>query len=110
MQVAKMKYLANIIRSIDQFFNALIGGNPDCTISGHVGLMAERAIFSDNRWRKLEKLIDFTFAPIEKNHCENSFLIDDDIDTTENFHLTAIITVIGCSILYIPIRIMALWH
>lgn len=101
-----MKYLDDLLRSIDQFFNALIGGNPDCTISAHAGIMAE----SNKKWQWIADMIDATFAPIEKNHCVESFMIDDDKDMTDNYLRTAIVSVIGCSILYIPIRIMALWH
>jgi hypothetical protein len=92
-----MKYSLNLLISIDQFFNTVIGGNPDCTISGHVAVM---------NWRKLEKMIDFTFAAIEKNHCLMSMLADDDIDTTDNLFTTSIVAIIGCALLFIPIQIL----
>jgi hypothetical protein len=96
-----MTYWLNLLISIDQFFNTLIGGNPDCTVSGHVAVM---------NWRKLEKMIDFTFAPVEPNHCLNSLLADNDYDTTQNYFLTCIVAVLGCAILFIPIRVIALWR
>ncbi|MGB4498539.1 MAG: hypothetical protein WBI40_07560 [Methylococcaceae bacterium] len=96
-----MKYWLSLLVSIDQLFNTLIGGECDCTVSGHVAVM---------NWRKLERMIDFTFAPIEPNHCLNSLLSDNDYDTTQNYFLTCIVAAIGCAILFIPIRIFALWR
>jgi hypothetical protein len=98
-----MKYWLNLLVSIDQFFNTLAGGNCDCTISGHVGIMAE----SNQRWDNVKKMIDLTFEPIEEDHCIESFLSDDDIDDTNNLIQTAIVAIIGCAVLYFPIRIIA---
>lgn len=95
-----MKYAYNLLVSLDQFFNTLIGGNPDCTVSGHVAVM---------NWRKLERMIDYTFAPIESNHCRNSMLADNDFDITKNYFLTCIVVLLGCALLFIPIRILGVF-
>jgi hypothetical protein len=92
----------NILISIDQLFNTLAGGNPDVTISGHISVMATL----DKRWINVKKMIDLTFAPIELNHCEDSFLADNDFDTTDNIITTSIVAIIGCALLFIPIRIL----
>ena len=97
-----MNWAYNLLVSLDQLFNTIAGGNPDTTISGHVGYMATL----DARWKWVEKVIDHTFAPLEINHCENTCLSDDDIDRTDNRWATAIIAVIGCVVLYVPIRIL----
>ncbi|MGB4498878.1 MAG: hypothetical protein WBI40_09270 [Methylococcaceae bacterium] len=96
-------YSYNLLVSIDQFFNTLAGGNPDVTISSKCATMAMN--YGGN-WNRLRKLIDFTFAPIEKNHCQNSMLADNDYDLTQNYFLTCIVATIGCALLFIPIRIL----
>ena len=98
-----MKYWVNLLKSIDQFFNTLAGGNPDCTLSGHIGFMSAW----DNDWIWLANLVDYTFAPIEQNHCTDSYMCDDDADNTDNLYRTAFFAVLGCLLLFIPIRIMA---
>lgn len=98
-----MKYWVELLRSIDQFFNTLAGGNSDCTISGHVGLKADK----EKRWQWVADMIDWTFSPIESNHCVESFMSDDDIDETDNLIPTAFFATIGCVLLFIPIRVFA---
>lgn len=100
-----MKYQLNLLVSIDQFFNTLAGGNSDVTISGHVGIMAE----SNKKWWWVADMIDITFMPIEPDHCVQAFLSDDDEDTTDNLIATSIVATIGCLLLFIPIRLIALF-
>jgi hypothetical protein len=97
-----MKFWLNLLISIDQFFNTIAGGEVDVTISGHVGYMA----FSRKEWRLIQEIIDTTFAPIEKHHCRETWWNDDDIDTTDNLFTTSIVAIIGCALLFIPIRIL----
>ena len=89
----------NFLIAIDQLFNALAGGNPDVTISSHV---------YGCKWHKLVKMIDYTFSPIEIEHCLYSFLADSDKDFTDNYYRTALFAIIGCIILFLPIRIIKL--
>jgi hypothetical protein len=101
-----MKFWLNLLISIDQFFNTLAGGNPDVTISSKCATMAMNY---GGKWNHLRKMIDFTFAPIEKNHCLMSMLADDDTDTTDNLFTTSIVAIIGCALLFIPIQIIGLF-
>lgn len=101
-----MRYLNNLCKSIDQFCNTVAGGDCDVTISAHVGHKAN----ADIRWQWLSDFIDKTFEPIESKHCFQSWLADDDNDDTNNLFTTTFVAVIGCILLYLPIRIIALWR
>lgn len=61
-------YIKNILISIDQFFNALTGGDPDETISSRVGKKQKSCLFC----RFLCKLLN----KIDPNHCESSIELD----------------------------------
>lgn len=89
----------NFLISIDQLFNALAGGNPDVTISGHIGAKA----IDCEKWKKLEKIVDFTFY---RGHCCDAFCNDSDVDELDNFAMTAFFAITGCVLLFIPIRII----
>lgn len=102
---SKMDYIYRILVALDQLANAIIGGNPDVTLSGHVGHMSQ----IDEKWITLLKIIDGTFAPIEKNHCIETWLADEDVDRTDNYVLSGCVVVLGCTILYLPIRILKLF-
>lgn len=93
-----MSWGYNLLVSLDQLANTIIGGNPDVTVSGHVGLMSSK----HNSWRWLEKILDFTFEPIESNHCLHCYLDENDEDETDNMLATTIVVIIGCFFL-IPI-------
>jgi hypothetical protein len=97
--------LYNILVSLDQLFNTIAGGCVDVTISGHVGYMATH----DKRWKRIENLIDYTFEPIENDHCLHTYLDDDDTDEADNRIATGIIAVIGCAFLIPIIRLMSLF-
>jgi len=102
-----MMNFKNILISIDQLFNTLAGGNPDVTISSHC---YQNAFYSnDIRWIKLRILIDKTFAPIESRHCYLSWIADNDKDETDNLFTTIIVAIIGCTLLFIPIRILGVF-
>jgi hypothetical protein len=64
-----LKYLFNILLSLDQFANALLCGDPDETISSRVG----------KRHRFFEKIIDTIFF-FDKRHCEKSFEGDEGLN------------------------------
>ena len=67
--------------AIDQLGNALAGGDPDITISARVGFFANH---SQNRefhyyWLFLERVIDFTFYPLDgPKHCLQSLCKDNE--------------------------------
>ena len=74
------KTLYNIFVSIDQLGNAMAGGNPDNTISARVGFLNHEETeiklnkVSKKWWRLLQKVIDFTFYPIDgKGHCRMAY-------------------------------------
>ena len=111
-----MWWLKNILIAIDQLGNAISGGNPDNTISATTGYMAN---FSNSPykvfWKILEKIIDFTFYPMDgKGHCISSY--DMEAMHRHDFGngsvvgkiLLAILVITGCTILILPIRIIAL--
>ena len=57
------KYIINLLISIDQLFNTILGGNPDETISSRMG----RHLLKKNC--KLCKIICKLLNLIDKNHC-----------------------------------------
>lgn len=68
------KWIMGVLRAIDRLGNALRGGNDLGTISGATGYFANHHTFKDKKiklfWETLEKIIDFTFRPIDtKHHC-----------------------------------------
>lgn len=72
-----MRYLNNFFVSIDQLGNVLAGGNPDNTISSRVGYYNKHSGLNEKapwQWRVFEKIINFTFYPIDgKDHCHEAF-------------------------------------
>jgi len=64
------QYFFNILISIDQFFNTLLMGNPDETISSRMGkkVRENKCFFC--------KIICNLLGKLDKNHCKNS--IEDD--------------------------------
>lgn len=61
-----IEYVFSVLVAVDQLANALTGGNPDMTISARIGQFSHNSIY----WRKLEKLVDWAFLPVEgPNHC-----------------------------------------
>ena len=75
-----MSYIGNFFVAIDQLGNAIAGGNPDNTISSRVGYYNNHHNAHSNiplQWRMFEKIIDFTFWPIDgPNHCHEAFHSD----------------------------------
>lgn len=64
------KYLLNLAIALDQFINALFGGNPDETISSAVG----RKDLDGRWWARLARpCIDWIFSLLgEEDHCYKS--------------------------------------
>ncbi|MFI2812352.1 MULTISPECIES: hypothetical protein [Microbulbifer] len=71
-------WIGGVLVAIDQLGNAIAGGNPDATISARVGYFAshhKRPLWP--YWRLLERVIDFTFLPIDgPRHCYFAYLKD----------------------------------
>jgi hypothetical protein len=70
------RILWNVLIGVDQTANAVIGGNPDETISSRVGKAARTG-----GWRATiaEAVIDLIFAILagQRRHCENSIEWDE---------------------------------
>ena len=95
-----MGFLGNFFVSIDQLGNVIAGGNPDNTISSRVGFynkhnnVGEKAPF---QWIIFEKIINFTFYPIDgEDHCHEAFHNDagEEFDNDTNNILVAILATI----------------
>ncbi len=71
-----------VLISIDQFGNAIGGGNPDSTISarvGHFSAITSRIDFPQKYtyWKTLEWLINLAFYPVDDaSHCYNAWKAD----------------------------------
>jgi len=63
------KYIHNILISLDQLVNTLLGGDPDETISSRVGKNYDNSI--------IEKMINFLFSSRQKDHCSESIEWDE---------------------------------
>ena len=72
-----------VLIAIDQFGNAIGGGNPDSTISARVGHFSEETSRKDPfhkyaYWKTLEWIIDFSFYPIDgADHCSKAAAADE---------------------------------
>jgi len=106
-----MTYLLNLLIALDQFGNALLGGNPDASISGRVGFHAVH--HTSRYWLRLERLINWTFHPLDgPSHCYDAMLRDD-----EDYHPAGplVRTILGggalllCPLLALLVRFLALF-
>lgn len=67
-------YVFNLLVSIDQLANTLLGGKPDETISSRAG---KGALTGSVFWVTVAGVIDFIFLPFERDHCFNSIEWDE---------------------------------
>ncbi len=111
----KMPYWFNILVAIDQLGNAIADGNPDNTISARVGYFASDEHESKIKlyWKAQERIIDFTFEPIQgPHHCHNAWLAEADETDTQGTYIARIILGIfvaaGCIVISLFIR-LAVW-
>jgi hypothetical protein len=68
------QYISHLFISVDQFGNALAGGNPDNTISARVGYYNHH-YYETNKvpwyWSLFERIIDTAFYPVDgPAHCQ----------------------------------------
>lgn len=109
----KMEYLKNLLTALDQLGNSITGGNPDVTISARVG--GHSLMGYSKYWKVLERVIDFTFEPIDgKNHCLESFYSDDDQDiglaSSLVFTSLSVVVLVSCLFLIPVIRVVSLFY
>jgi hypothetical protein len=94
----KIRYLFNLLVAIDQFGNAICGGNPDCTISARVGYNVIRIkTAAKYYWKTIASIIDYTFWPLQGwGHCYDAYLADkaDTIHNNDGAFFRALMTVI----------------
>jgi hypothetical protein len=75
------KYLINVLVAFDQGVNAIIGGDPDMTLSGRMG----RAVAA-NRC-KLCRLICWALDKVDKDHCARANKFESDEGAHEAWKL-----------------------
>jgi len=63
-----LKYCLNILISLDQFGNALFGGDPDETISSRLGKLKIRHGGKIPWYRPMSKFVDWGLDQIDPNH------------------------------------------
>lgn len=81
MKIIIKKYLVNILVSLDQTGNALCGGDPDETISSHIGKV-KRALGGEISWKRpICKLLDIILDKIDKNHSLDAIEEDEGKDS-----------------------------
>lgn len=103
-----MPYFKNVLVAIDQLGNTMCGGNPDNTISARVGYFSSTTRNSTKYfWLGLEKIINFTFWPVDGPfHCLQAFESDPEETFSDNngdaFRIFISIIVVTC----IPISII----
>lgn len=106
--------MGNFFVSIDQLGNAIAGGNPDNTISSRIGHYNHQ---KDTTWywSIFEKIVDFTFYPIDgPNHCHEAFHNDagEEFDNgTKNWAiaLLAVLIIGSCAITGIVLYLLLLF-
>lgn len=69
---SKKPYLLRVLIGLDQFVNAILGGNPDLTISGRIGYR-----IATNQATKPEKALCWVLRKFENKHCLNSIELDE---------------------------------
>lgn len=97
-------YIGRMLNATSQWFNALIGGNPDVSISARIGY---NGLHNHNLfWMLCELIVDFTFYPIDgSQHCHNAYKRDIDEEYESNLFkgvgivLMAIIMLVACFLL-----------
>jgi len=99
-----MGYLGNFFVSIDQLGNAIAGGNPDNTISSRVGFYNQHNKSGTKapwQWRIFEKIINFTFYPIDgEAHCHEAY--HNDAGEAFDLHTKNVIVALLAASIIIP--------
>ena len=71
------KYVLNVMISVDQLGNAVIGGDPDETISSVLGKLKQAGNGSISWAHPVSKLVDFFLEKIDKNHSTDAIEKDE---------------------------------
>lgn len=103
-----MSWLGGVLVAIDQLGNAVAGGNPDATISARTGYFArvEETPFRPG-WKLLEKVIDFTFYPLDgPDHCYRAYLADKDEKNEEGSDLMRLLLGLIILVVCVPLAVL----
>lgn len=111
----KSTWIGRILIAVDQFANALAGGNEDATISGRLGyLYMNRQM----KWTTfLMVVVDTTFKSIDgHSHCLQSYMLAGKENMTKfrrgndvALAILGLITIAACIILIVPVWIYSLF-
>ncbi len=71
------KWLFNVLIGIDQFGNAVLGGDPDETISSRLGKLKRRHGGRIPWHRPLSKVVDWGLERIDRGHSNDSIENDE---------------------------------
>ena len=71
MEKTVKKYVYHVVVALDQFFNALIGGAADETLSSRTYRRATLKEKPLKRWRVLYHMINGLF--FDRNHCKEAY-------------------------------------
>jgi hypothetical protein len=114
-ETKKMPYWFSVLVAIDQLGNTIAYGNPDNTISARVGYFASNEYKSKIKpyWKTLERIIDFTFEPVQgPGHCYNAWLAEADETDTQGSYIARIIlsvfVALGCLVISFFVRLAVL--
>jgi hypothetical protein len=103
-----------VLVAIDQLGNAIAGGNPDATISARVGYFSQLAERAKGYWKGLEKIIDFSFYPVDgPRHCYQAWQADKDelFKRGSDFTrvLLSVFIIIACPVIAIVLNVLVLF-
>ena len=74
------KYFYNVLVSIDQFANTLLGGDMDETISSRMGKIKRKGGGRIPRWRIITRLADWALDKIDPGHSTKAIEEDEGKD------------------------------
>lgn len=63
-----LKYISNVLYAVDQLINAILGGDPDESISGRIGKLKRRHGGVIPWYRPLSGLADYLLDKIDPGH------------------------------------------
>jgi len=103
-----------VLVAIDQLGNAIASGNPDATISARVGYFSALAKRAKGYWKGLERIIDFSFYPIDgPRHCYQAWQADKDERFLRGSDLARVILsvfiVVACLVIAIVLHVLVLF-
>jgi hypothetical protein len=98
------QYISHLFISVDQFGNALAGGNPDNTISARVGYYNHH-YYKTNKvpwyWSLFERIIDTAFYPVDgPAHCHEAY--HNDAGEVFDHRVTNVMIALAATLVIIP--------